>query len=82
MQSREGCRFRSPVSQIKAHLLTALCRECTGAGGPAEEAEARRLCDDINAMLDETAAWMFPAKVVLTPVKGIPPPMNTLVSLH
>ena len=62
------------VSQIhKAHLLTALCRE----NAPvlvvtAEEAEARRLCDDINAMLDETAAWMFPAKeVVLTPVEGI-----------
>lgn len=34
--------------------------------------EDRRLCDDINAMLDETAAWMFPAKeVVLTPVEGI-----------
>ena len=62
------------VSQIhKAHLLTALCRE----NAPvlvvtAEETEARRLCDDINAMLDETAAWMFPAKeVVLTPVEGI-----------
>lgn len=62
------------VSQIhKAHLLAALCAETTPIlVVTAGEAEARRLCDDINGMLDETAAWMFPAKeVVLTPVEGI-----------
>ncbi|WP_295214061.1 transcription-repair coupling factor [Ruminococcus sp.] len=62
------------VSQIhKAHLLAALCGEQAPIlAVTAEEAEARRLCDDINAMLDEPAAWMFPAKeLVLTPVEGI-----------
>ena len=62
------------VSQIhKAHLLAALCQKSAPVLViTADEAEARRLCDDINTMLDETAAWMFPAKeVVLTPVEGI-----------
>ena len=62
------------VSQIhKAHLLAALSQ----TSAPvlvitADEAEARRLCDDVNTMLEETAAWVFPAKeVILTPVEGI-----------
>lgn len=62
------------VSQIhRAHLLAALCEEQQPLlVVTAEEAEARRLCDDINAMLDAPAAWVFPAKeLVLTPVEGI-----------
>ena len=62
------------VSQIhKAHLLAALSQ----TSAPvlvitADEAEARRLCDDVNTMLEETAAWVFPAKeVILTPVEGL-----------
>ena len=62
------------VSQVhKAHLLAALCETTapilviTG-----EEAEARRLCDDINTMQEAQTAWVFPAKeLVLTPVEGV-----------
>ena len=62
------------VAQVhKAHLLAALCStHAPRLAVTAEEAEARRLCDDINTMLDQTAAWQFPSReLVLTPVEGV-----------
>ncbi|MFR6587638.1 MAG: hypothetical protein ACLUSL_07500 [Ruminococcus sp.] len=62
------------VAQVhKAHLLAALCSiHAPLLAVTAEEAEARRLCDDINTMLDQTAAWQFPSReLVLTPVEGV-----------
>ena len=62
------------VTQVhKAHLLAALCStHAPLLAVTAEEAEARRLCDDINTMLDQTAAWQFPSReLVLTPVEGV-----------
>lgn len=52
------------VAQVhKAHLLAALCSiHAPLLAVTAEEAEARRLCDDINTMLDQTAAWQFPSR--------------------
>lgn len=61
------------VSQIhKAHLLATLSGEIVPIlAVTADEADARRLCTDINTMLDEPAAWLFPAKEwMLTPTEG------------
>lgn len=61
------------VSQIhRAHLLTALCREAAPIlTVTADEAEAWRLCEDINMMVDQRMAWLFPAKeLLLTPAEG------------
>jgi len=57
----------------KAHLLTAFCEDCKPfLVVTADEAEARRICDDINTMTDETTAWIFSAKeLVLTPTEGV-----------
>ncbi|MCC8111132.1 MAG: transcription-repair coupling factor [Ruminococcus sp.] len=62
------------VSRVhKAHLLTAFCEDCKPfLVVTADEAEARRICDDINTMTDETTAWIFSAKeLVLTPTEGV-----------
>lgn len=74
MAAQENPVSLTGVSQIhKANLLAALCSSQKPIlTVTADEAEARRLCDDINTMLEETAAWIFPAKeLVLTPVEGI-----------
>ncbi len=74
MEAGENPVSITGLSQIhKANLLAALCR----TNAPvlvitADEAEARRLCDDVNVMLEESAAWAFPAKeLVLTPMEGV-----------
>ena len=62
------------VAQIhKAHLLTALCAETAPIlVVTADEAEARRLCEDVNGMLGKQAAWTFPAKeLTLIPAEGM-----------
>ena len=62
-----------PDDSQKAHLLAALCETTTPILViTGEEAEARRLCDDINTMQEAQTAWVFPAKeLVLTPVEGV-----------
>ncbi len=57
----------------KANLLATLCRDCAPLlVVTADESEARRLCDDVNTMCEETAAYVFPAKeLVLTPTEGV-----------
>lgn len=61
------------VSQIhRAQLMVALSGDVgTILAVTADEVEARRLCEDINTMLDAPAARLFPAKEwVLTPTEG------------
>ncbi len=74
MEQGENPVSLTGVSQIhKANLLAALCeKNAPVLVVTADEAEARRLCDDVNTMLEEQAAWHFPAKeLVLTPMEGV-----------
>lgn len=74
MEQGENPVSLTGVSHIhKADLLAALCdTHAPVLVITADEAEARRLCDDVNTMLEEQAAWQFPAKeLVLTPVEGV-----------
>ena len=61
------------VAQIhKAQLLVTLCQSGTVLAVTGDEAEAKRLCDDINAMEQAQTAVLFPSKELLvTAVEGV-----------
>lgn len=61
------------ISHIhRAQLIYALSGEKLVLAVTGTEAEARKLCDDINMMSGEETAVLFPAKeIVLTPVEGV-----------
>lgn len=69
---------QSPISYTglsdihKAHFLTAFSQEASPVlVVMPEEAQGRRLCEDINALSGETIAMLFPAKeLILTPTEG------------
>lgn len=61
------------VSHIhKAQLLAALLGDTPALVVAEDEPTAKRLCEDINLMCGEQAAWTFPSKEpALTPVEGL-----------